>query len=220
MLQEEGHTSHCVRLPTDPAVIPDIQSPLGSLSKGMKARSLGSISNTWPPKVNETTVEPLQGTVKPPWPSNAAPGISSWMAMASARGRTARVVPKHLCETRWEKNLGLWGKSKRPPVSRMAVLAWRPRDWPSMAMSSRSASQKPLWLTLGTVISVFESNLAGSSPLIIKGMSSGLLFAQETRRVLTRRWFGHRSCCPPDERSCKIQLGRLSAQLSRALQRV
>lgn len=60
------HTSHSVAPPMFPEEIPEMQSPLGSLVAGVKARSLGSIVKAWPPNVNATLAVVVQGTVKPP----------------------------------------------------------------------------------------------------------------------------------------------------------
>jgi hypothetical protein len=44
-------------------------------STGTNARSLGSIANAVPPKLNETTEVVLHGTVNVDVPSNVDPGI-------------------------------------------------------------------------------------------------------------------------------------------------
>lgn len=89
-----GLTSHSVAAPISPDEIPDTQSPVGSLaSTGWNAMSRGSMANEVPPNVRATLAVDVHGMVKPPCPSDCAPGIRLWTAVASAGGATIKVVP-------------------------------------------------------------------------------------------------------------------------------
>lgn len=82
-------------VPTVPDTIPETQDPCGfEGSTGWTAISLGSILNEIPANVRATVALPVQGMVKPPWPSDCEPGMRLCIAVASAGGTTSNVVPK------------------------------------------------------------------------------------------------------------------------------
>lgn len=84
-------TNHSLAPPTVPEEIPEVHWPFKLLgSRGRKAISWGLILKAvWP---NESATEEVKvhGTVNPPWPSDALPGIAAWIAIALERRRKER----------------------------------------------------------------------------------------------------------------------------------
>ena len=122
----------------------ETQSPVELLaSTGAKAKSLRSIAKDLPPKFSAILAFVVQGTRKPPCPSDFAPWMPWWTFAASAAGARMSVVP----------------------VSSIALRPANPESTPSTVTLSMVASQKPFSLTLSRVTRVLGSNLVSSRPL-------------------------------------------------------
>lgn len=92
-LRNTSPTSHSFAPPTEPDEMPETQVPWRSAVSGRNVRSAVLIAKDWLANVRATEAVVVQGTVKPPCPSDAAPGIAAWTAAASAAGATMSVVP-------------------------------------------------------------------------------------------------------------------------------
>ncbi len=79
-------------------MIADAQLPLRSrVSSGMKARSRGSIGNSFPPKFSVMTAVVVHGTVHA-WPLYMAPGMSLWSRATSYNeGKLLDVPAPKIC---------------------------------------------------------------------------------------------------------------------------
>lgn len=77
-------------VPTLPCAIPDVHTPP---PRWLKTRSRELITKATPPNEKATLVVVLHGRVKPPWESEAEPGIRACKATASEGGIMTRVVP-------------------------------------------------------------------------------------------------------------------------------
>ena len=88
--ERETRTSHSVGvvMMLESNEMRDTQWLVGSSSStGPADKSRESILNVRPPIFNARLDVALQGRVKPPWPSGAAPGIAAWIFLASPSGR-------------------------------------------------------------------------------------------------------------------------------------
>lgn len=79
-------------------MIADAQLPLRSrVSSGMKARSRGSIGNSFPPKLRVMTAVVVHGTVHA-CPLYMAPGISLWSRATSCNeGKLLDILALEIC---------------------------------------------------------------------------------------------------------------------------